>query len=88
MNDPLFPDADPGFIAWADPPEIVTVQCLLYASLATTLFASFLAMLGKQWINRYLRNRGGSAVDKSRRGQRKLDGLERWYFLLAIEDPR
>ena len=86
MNNSLFPDADPGSIAWTrPPPEIVTVQCLLYASLATSLFASFLAMLGKQWINRYLRNRGGSAADKSRDRQRKLDGLERWHFFLVIE---
>jgi len=86
MNGSLFPDADPGSVAWTGPPpEIVTVQSLLYASLATSLFAAFLAMLGKQWVNRYLRNRGGSAADKSRDRQRKLDGLENWHFYLAIE---
>jgi len=42
-------------------------------------------MLGKRWVNRYLRNRGGSAVDKSRDRQRKLDGLEKWHFYIAIE---
>ena len=86
MNNSLFPGADSSSATWTKPPpEIVTVQCLLYASLATSLFASFLAMLGKQWINRYLRNRGGSAADKSRDRQRKLDGLERWHFVLVIE---
>ena len=86
MNNSLFPDADPSAITWTGPPpEIVTVQCLLYASLATSLFAAFLAMLGKQWVNRYLRNHGGSAADKSRDRQRKLDGFEKWYFYLAIE---
>ena len=86
MNDSLFPDADPNSTAWTSPPsEIVTVQSLLYASLATSLFSAFFAMLGKQWINRYLRNRGGSAADKSRDRQRKLDGLQRWHFYLAIE---
>ena len=86
VNNSLFPDADPGAIAWTGPPpEIVTVQSLLYASLTTSLFAAFLAMLGKQWINRYLRNRGGSAADKSRDRQRKLDGLQKWYFHLTIE---
>ena len=85
-NDSLFPGADPGSITWTGPPpEIVTVQSLLYASLATSLFASFLAMLGKQWTNRYLRNHGGSAADKSRDRQRKLDGLEEWHFRLVIE---
>ena len=86
VNSSLFPDADPGAIAWTGPPpEIVTVQSLLYASLTTALFAAFLAMLGKQWVNRYLRNRGGSTADKSRDRQRKLDGLQKWRFHLAIE---
>ena len=87
MNNSLFPDADPGSVNWTGPPpEIVTAQCLLYASLATSLFAAFLAMLGKQWVNRYIQNRGGSAADKSRDRQRKLDGLEKWYFHLTIEN--
>ena len=86
VNGSLFPDADPDSTAWTGPPpEIVTVQSLLYASLATSLFVAFLSMLGKQWVNRYLRNRGGSAADKSRDRQRKLDGLGGWYFHLAIE---
>ena len=42
----LFPDANPDSAIWT-PPEIVTVQSLLYVSLATSLFAAFLAMLGK-----------------------------------------
>ena len=86
VNNTLFPDANLNSVTWTGPPpEIITVQSLLYASLATSLFAAFLAMLGKQWVNRYLRNRGGSAADKSRNRQTKLDGLEKWRFHLAIE---
>ena len=86
LNNSLFPDADPSSVAWTGPPpEIVTVQSLLYASLTTSLFTAFLAMLGKQWVNLYLRNDGGSAADKSRNRQRKLDGFEKWYFHLTIE---
>jgi len=86
MNNSLFPDADPGSTTWTGPPrEITIVQSLLYASLTTSLFAAFLAMLGKQWVNRYLRIRGGSAADKSRDRQRKFDGFEKWHFHLAIE---
>ena len=86
MNNSLFPDADPSSTTWTGPPpEIVPVQSLLYASLTTSLFAAFLAMLGKQWVNLYLRNRGGSAADKSRNRQQKLDGFEKWHFRLAIE---
>jgi len=85
VNGSLFPDADPGAITWTGPPEIVTVQSPLYASLATSFFTAFVAMLGKQWVNRYIRNHGGSAADKSRNRQRKLDGLQKWHFCLAIE---
>ena len=49
MNESLFPDADPLATVWTGPPnEIVVVQCLLHARLATSLFATLLAMLGKQ----------------------------------------
>ena len=86
VNSSLSPDASPDSVTWpGPPPEIITVQSLLYASLATSLFAAFIAMLGKQWVNRYLRNRGGSATDKSRDRQRKLDGFDRWHFHLVIE---
>jgi len=86
VNGSLFPDADPDATVWTGPPStIVVVQSLLYASLATSLFASFFAMFGKQWVSRYIRNRGGSAADKSRNRQRKLDGFEKWYFHLVIE---
>ena len=86
VNASLFLDADPDAIAWTGPPPgIVTVQALLYASLVTSLFAAFVAVLGKQWVNRYIRNRGGSAADKSRDRQRKLDGFEKWHFHLVIE---
>ena len=86
VNGSLFPNVDLDIASWTGPPPgIVTVQSLLYTSLATSLFAAFLAMLGKQWINRYLRRHGGSAADKSRDRQRKIDGLEGWHFRLVIE---
>ncbi|KAF9781579.1 hypothetical protein BJ322DRAFT_231757 [Thelephora terrestris] len=86
MNNTLFPDADPSSTTWTGPPpEIVNVQSLLYSSLATSLFAAFIAMLGKQWVNRYIRKQGGSAAEKSRDRQRKLDGSKDWYFQLVIE---
>jgi len=56
-----------------------------HASPTTSLPAAPLAMLGKRWVNRYLRNRGGSVADRSRDRQRKLDGLQKWHFHLAIE---
>jgi hypothetical protein len=50
-----------------------------------SLLAAFVAMLGKQWLNRYLRHTGGSMVERCGDRQRKLDGLEKWPFRLFIE---
>ena len=48
MSSSPFPNADPDSATRAEPPpEIVTVQSLLHASLATPIFAAFLAVLGK-----------------------------------------
>jgi len=65
------------------PSEIVTVTCLMYASLLVSMLAAFVAMLGKQWLNWYLRNSGGSMIERCGDRQRKCDGLEKWplhYF--------
>jgi hypothetical protein len=71
---------------WNGPPaEIVTTSNLLYASLLISLLAAFVAMLGKQWLNRYLRHAGGSIVERCGDRQRKFDGLEKWPFRLFIE---
>jgi len=67
-------------------PAIVQVQCILYATLCATLLASFLAMLGKQWLNRYRQSETrGSTADRSRVRERKLSGIETWKFHLAME---
>ena len=50
-----------------------------------SLLAAFVAMLGKQWLNRYLRHTGGSTVERCGDRQRKYDGLEKWSFHVFIE---
>ena len=86
VNGSLFPDADPSSVVWTGPSrEIVTAQAILYASLAISSLSAFLAMLGKQWVRRYIRNRGGSAEERSRDGQWRLDGLKKWHFHLFID---
>ena len=48
-----FGDDTPSIPRWTGPSHaIVQVQATLYASLAASLFSAFLAMLGKQWLNR------------------------------------
>jgi hypothetical protein len=69
-----------------DPPSgIVAATGLLYASLLISLLAAFVAMLGKQWLNRYLRHAGGSVIDRCGDRQRKFDGLQKWPFHLFVE---
>ena len=67
------------------PNGIVTATVLLYASLLISLLAAFIAMLGKQWLNRYLRHAGGSVIERCGDRQRKCDGLEKWPFHLFVE---
>ena len=72
---------------WSGPdPVIVQVQSIFYATLCASLLASFLAMLGKQWLIRYRQNEThGSAVDRSRVRERKLSGIEAWRFHIVME---
>jgi len=50
-----------------------------------SLLAAFVAMLGKQWLNRYLRNSGGSMIERCGDRQRKFDGLEKWPLHFFVE---
>ena len=76
----------PGLPTWNGPSEgIVVAANLLYASLVTSLLAAFVAILGKQWVNRYTRNKGGSTVERCGDCRRKLNGLHRWHFHVLME---
>jgi len=57
----------------------------MYASLLISLLAALVAMLGKQWLNRYLRNSGGSMIERCGDRQRKCDGLEKWPLHHFVE---
>ena len=86
LNASLYPDIDPPPTTWSGPDRhIVLFQCLLYASLAISLFAAFVAMLGKQWLDRFVRNKGTAATEKSWDRQRKLQGMSRWRFHIVME---
>jgi hypothetical protein len=72
--------------AWSGPAqEIVTATNLLYASLIISLLAAFVAMLGKQWLNRYLRDAGTSVAERCGDRERKRNGIERWPFEMIVE---
>lgn len=71
---------------WSGPAQdVVLATNLLYASLLMTLLAAFVAMLGKQWLNRYLRDAGGSISERCGDRQRKRNGIKKWPFEMFIE---
>ena len=79
--------SDAAFPEWSGPDAaIVRVQAILYSSLAASLLAAFVGMLGKQWLNRYAQvEMRGSVIDRSRYRQRKMDGMVAWHFDLVME---
>ena len=87
IDNTTFSDNAPAIPQWVGPPHaIVQVQTMLYASLAASLFSAFLAMLGKQWLNRYASTElRGTAIERSQNRQRKLDGIVAWYFDHVME---
>ncbi|KAJ7769364.1 hypothetical protein B0H16DRAFT_254765 [Mycena metata] len=74
-------------LAATNPPKIIViVQCLLYASLFTTLLAALLAVLGKQWLMYYqAAGSRGTIEERGRERQRKLDGLVKWKFEAVLQ---
>ena len=72
---------------WTGPdPNLVHIQCILFSSLAASLLAAFVAILGKQWLNRYAKvDMRGSLIDRSRDRQRKIDGMATWGFGFVMD---
>jgi len=87
MDNTTFGGDIPSLPQWTGAPRAaIHVQAMLYASLAASLFSAFLAMLGKQWLNRYaLTDMRGTAVERSQDCQRKLGGIIAWYFDHVME---
>ena len=78
--------ADRELPQWNGPnPTAVRIQSILYWSLSSSLFAAFVATLGKQWLNRYASEDRGSAADRGRQRKLKMDGMIAWKFDFVIE---
>ena len=68
------------------PPVMVHVQAILFASLAISLLAALLAMIGKQWLSRYgSPDMRGSSIEQCHNRQRKVDGIDAWHFTHVVE---
>ena len=87
LNNTAFGDQVPTVPQWTGPPRrIVQVQAILVASLFTSLLSAFLAMLGKQWLNRCTPvDTRGTIIQRSQHRQRKFDGIRNWYFDHVME---
>ena len=87
MDNSTFGDSVPTVPQWSGPPSnAVQVQIILYASLVVSLFAAFLAMLGKQWLKRYASvEMRGSPIQRSQNRQEKHDGTITWRFDWVME---
>ena len=87
IDNTTFGSDTPALPQWTAPSQaIVQVQAILYASLAALLILTFLAMLGKQWLNQYAwTDMRGTAVERSQNRQRKLDGITVWCFNYMME---
>ena len=87
MDNTAFGGQVPTVPQWTGPPRtIVQVQAILLASLSISLLSAFLAMLGKQWLNRCTPiNMRGTIIERSQYRQRKLDGIVNWYFDHVME---
>ena len=89
MDNTTFGGDVPTVPHWPGPPRsTVHVQTILYVSLTTSLFSAFLAMLGKQWLNRYAStDMRGTAIERSQNRQQKLNGIIVWCFDNVMEPP-
>ena len=87
IDNTTFGDDVPTPPQWTGPQHsTVQVQAILFASLAASLFSAFLAMLGKQWLNRYdSADMRGTAIERAQSRQRKLNGIIAWYFHYVME---
>ena len=87
IDNTTFGNDVPTLPQWTGPPRaIIQVQSILYASLAASLLSAFLAMLGKQWLNRYAStDMRGTVIERSQNRQRKLNGVVAWYFYHVME---
>ncbi|KAG8919471.1 hypothetical protein FRC01_001282 [Tulasnella sp. 417] len=72
-------------MSFTPPLKAILINALFILSLSSALFASFFAVLGKQWLMLY-RNRNGGGVDQQRWEQlRRSMGAERWGLVPVLE---
>lgn len=86
LDNTTFDGRQPDLPQWNGPGETeIWIQCLMYASLSTSLIAALGAVLGKQWLGHFVRCGRGPIDVRGRLRQQKMDGLQTWYFSAVLE---
>jgi len=68
------------------PIGVAKAQPILFVSLSVTMLVAFIAVLGKQWVQYFIRaTTWGNIVDRGKERQVKLTGLRKWGVLLILE---
>lgn len=86
LNNTAFDGQQPDLPQWNGPGATeIWIQCLMYASLSTSLIAALGAVLGKQWLGHFIRGGRGPSDVRGRLRQQKMDGLQTWHFSAVLE---
>ncbi|KAG2134675.1 hypothetical protein BD769DRAFT_1572017, partial [Suillus cothurnatus] len=86
LDNTAFDGQQPTLPQWNGPgPTEIWIQCLMYASLSTSLIAALGAVLGKQWLGHFIRCGRGPIDVRGRLRQQRMDGLQTWYFSAVLE---
>lgn len=86
LDNTTFNGQQPDLPQWNGPGATeIWIQCLMYASLSTSLIAALGAVLGKQWLGHFTRCGRGPIDIRGRLRQQKMDGLQTWHFSAVLE---
>ncbi|KAG8902832.1 hypothetical protein FRC01_009459 [Tulasnella sp. 417] len=78
--------ADLPSASFSPPPDILSINILFSISLTLALFASFLAVLGQQWLVYYRKRSGGGPEHQRWEQLRRYLGAKRWRLEIILDD--
>lgn len=78
--------ADLPSASFTPPPGILSINILFSISLTLALFASFLAVLGQQWLVYYRKRSGGGPESQRWEQLRRYLGARRWRLEIILND--
>lgn len=85
-NGTITSPADLPSASFSPPPKALPINILFSVSLTLALLASFLAVLGQQWLVYYRKRSGGGAEYQRWEQLRRYLGAKRWKLELVLDD--